>query len=287
MRYLLIILTLLLIQCSTEQSNTKSRDTIGTVVESYEDEMDLSTMPAIPPQTKEENPPENLHSEESIEAQIIKRGNLEFEVDSLKTAKANVDQLLESMNGYYENEQFHAYGNRNNYHLNIRIPNDQFDLFINLLEQGTGKLLNKNISAQDVTEEFVDLNIRLESNLAYLNQYKEILKKAKTIAEILEVQEKIRRISSEIESKKGRLKYLSNRVKYSTLNLQLTEKARIKNSGNNFVNRISRAFKNGFDAFLSFLVLLVNLWPFLLLILIIWFSRKRLALIFKRRKNKQ
>jgi len=39
----------------------------------------------------------------------------------------------------------------------------------------------KNISLTDVTEEYVDLNIRLENNLAYLNQYKEILKKAKTI----------------------------------------------------------------------------------------------------------
>ena len=123
----------------------------------------------------------------------------------------------------YEKEQYNSYGNRNSYSLLLRIPNTKFDSLVNLLEIGIGTLESKNLTSKDVTEEYTDLNIRLENSLAYVIQYKEILKKSKTVKEILEVQEKIRRIEEEIESKKGRIKYLDDKVKYSTLSIEVTE----------------------------------------------------------------
>jgi len=136
-------------------------------------------------------------------------------------------------------------------------------------------LKSKKVTAKDVTEEYVDLNIRLDNNLAYLNQYKEILRKASSVKEILEVQEKIRNIEEEIESKKGRLKYLDDKVKYSTLNLEITELITSEISNDlNFGRRISNAFNNGIQAFLSFVIGLVNLWPFIILLVLIYWGRK-------------
>ena len=73
-----------------------------------------------------------------------------------------------------------------------------------------GELKVKNISAKDVTEEYVDLKIRVGNKLAVLAQYKVILQKAISIEEILEVNEKIRRLEEEIESKKGRIRFLDD-----------------------------------------------------------------------------
>lgn len=219
---------------------------------------------------------------------IIRSGSMKFEVTDLEKTKAQIDTLLTSYKGYYENELFNAYGNRRNFHLRIRVPNAHFENLITNLEAGTGKLVSKDLSAQDVTTEYVDLNIRLENNLAYLEQYKAVLKKAKTIKEILEVKEKIRRIEEEIESKKGRLKYLDNKVSFSTLSLELTQLiSRQLSNQPSFFKRIANAFKNGIAGFLNFVIGLINFWPFILLCLLLFLMRKRVSRWFRRKLKKE
>jgi hypothetical protein len=238
------------------------------------------------PRTAEPPAPPNYSLDKG--SKIIKSGSMKFEVTKLEIAKTKVDTILKTCNGYYENEQFNSYGNRISYSLQLRIPNLKFDSLIAVIETGIGQLNSKNIKAKDVTEEYVDLNIRLENNLAYLTQYKEILRKAKSVKEILEVKEKIRRIEEEINSKKGRLKYLGGKVKYSTLHLELTEliKSEISNRPR-FTTRLNNAFNSGFQSFLSFLIGLISLWPFLILILVLILGRKPILnkLKFRRRNT--
>lgn len=234
-----------------------------------------------PPRTAEPPPPPEFSLEQG--SKVIKNGRLQFEVAALNKVKIQVDTLVRTYNAYYEQESYQDQYNRITYNLVIRIPNAKFDAFIRELEQGIGKLVSKNIDAQDVTEEYVDLKIRLDNNLAYLQQYQSILKKATSIKDVLEVQEKIRRIEEEIESKKGRLKFLDAKVNYSTIHLDISELL-----NQEFINqppffrRIGNAFTNGIHSFLDFLVFLVNLWPFVLLLLLIWLFRRRIGGIFRR-----
>jgi len=226
-----------------------------------------------PPRTGEPPAPPEFTLEKG--SKIIKNGSMKFEVSELEKSKNKVDTILQISKGYYENEQFNSYGNRISYSLQLRIPSSKFDTLISVIESGIGELKSKNIKAKDVTEEYVDLNIRLENNFAYLNQYKEILKKAKSVKEILEVQEKIRRIEEEINSKEGRLKYLDDKVKFSTLNLELTELiASNITKKPNFGTRLANAFNNGIQGFLSFIIGLVNLWPFVFLFVFLIVIRK-------------
>src|SRR5690606_13893776 len=112
-------------------------------------------------------------------------GNISFDVSDLEASKHRMDTLLGRFDAYYENEQYDASGNRISYALLIRVPNDKFDPLLTSLEKGFGKLTSKSINVDDVSEEYVDISIRLENNLQYLNQYKEILKQAKSIKDIL------------------------------------------------------------------------------------------------------
>jgi hypothetical protein len=213
---------------------------------------------------------------------------MKFEVIKLNEVKADIDSIVKTFGGYYENEKYNAYQNRISYNLIIRMPSEKFDSTIVELESGIGKLVNKKISAEDVTEEYVDLNIRLNNNLAYLKQYKAILAKAKTIKEILEVQKKIRRIEEEIESKKGRLKYLDNKTSFSTLNLEITELASGDFSNKpKFGNRIVNAFNNGIRHFGNFLVFLISIWPFILGIALLYYGRKPLLNRLRKFKRKK
>ncbi len=88
---------------------------------------------------------------------------------------------------------------------------------------GMEKILFKEIDARDVTDQFIDLETRLASKRNYLKRYNDLLAKAKTVKDILEIEEKIRGIEEEIESTTGRLKYLGDLVNYSTLDLVISE----------------------------------------------------------------
>jgi len=278
--FIILCLSFIIISCQHQQS--KENSSLGKYYPSEAGQADEEYMEMDPARTEEPNP-----SEYSLEkgSKMIKSGNMNFEVNQLENTKRKIDSLIRSVDAYYENEQYHAYGNRIAYSLQIRIPITKFDTIIEVLERGVGVLTSKNIRAQDVTEEYVDLNIRLDNNLQYLLQYQSILKRAKSIKEVLDVQEKIRRIEEEIDSKKGRLKYLDNQVNYSTLHLEISEliSGDIANKPK-FGRRVINAFNNGIQVFLSFIIALINFWPFLLLIGFLYFIRKPVLQRIKRRK---
>ena len=77
------------------------------------------------------------------------------------------------------------------------------------------------IYVKDVTEEYTDVVIRLKNKKEAEKRFLEILKQTKTIKEILDVEEHLREIREEIESKEGRLKFLNDQVSYSTINLSI------------------------------------------------------------------
>jgi len=288
MRYIIILLSLFLFtHCSKDEHSfgLSSAKTSMQKSKMSKEEAEMGRrmdMDQTAPQSIESPSPPRANQEVS---KIIKSGNLNFDVEDLSEAKKKVDQYLQSVDGYYEDESYSSSQYRNSHSLTIRVPSSHFDSLVYLLEYGTGKLESKNISAQDVSEEYVDLQIRLKNNLAYLDQYKEILKKAKTIKEILNVQERIRNLETEIESKKGRIQFLNNRVSYGTLHVQIYQKVEFLDDSRSFTSRIGKAFKNGYALFLSFLVTLVSLWPFIILLVGFTVFRKRIFALFKRTKS--
>jgi len=282
---IILLTTLLITSCSNGYQTTASDSNLGNSLALEEAIMIEDEMEMEAPRTAEPQEPPQFTLEKGTK--IIKNGYMNFEVTKLEQAKSKVDTLLNNIDGYYENEQYNSYGNRISYSLQLRIPNAQFDSIIYVIEYNVGEMKSKNITAKDVTEEYVDLNIRLENNLAYLTQYKEILRQAKSVKDILEVQEKIRKIEEEINSRKGRLKYLDDKVKYSTLNLELTEL--ITNTisyRQSFGRRLVNAFNNGVQGFLSFIVGLVNLWPFVIIVLLLFLGRRPIVNRLRRRRSK-
>jgi len=282
---IILLTTLLITSCSNGYQTTASDSNLGNSFALEEAIMIEDEMEMEAPRTAEPQEPPQFTLEKGTK--IIKNGYMNFEVTKLEQAKSKVDTLLNNIDGYYENEQYNSYGNRISYSLQLRIPNAQFDSIIYVIEYNVGEMKSKNITAKDVTEEYVDLNIRLENNLAYLTQYKEILRQAKSVKDILEVQEKIRKIEEEINSRKGRLKYLDDKVKYSTLNLELTEL--ITNTisyRQSFGRRLVNAFNNGVQGFLSFIVGLVNLWPFVIIVLLLFLGRRPIVNRLRRRRSK-
>ena len=78
-------------------------------------------------------------------------------------------------------------------------------------------------TGQDVTEQYTDLEAQLRNAKAQEEVYLEILKQAKTVEDILLVQDRLGNIRAVIEGLEGRIKYLENATSYSTITVSLQE----------------------------------------------------------------
>lgn len=215
---------------------------------------------------------------------IIKSGDMTIEVADIKTAQEKIQNFVKNNKAYIQNERFSNAETQTTLSMEIRIPNQNFDNLINSFSDEIGSISEKNIRVQDVTEEYTDVSIRLKNKLAYLEKYRDLLKRSASTKDLLEIQEKIRGLEEEIESSEGRLRYIDDQVNYSTLDLTLIrEKPRnTVTSKIGFGSRLIDSVANGWNIFVNFFLGVVSLWPFLFIIpFIIFFWRK-----WRKRKSK-
>lgn len=223
----------------------------------------------------------NQGSEATDKKKIIRDGHMTIKVKSAQAAKIRVDSLLIPFGAYYASENFNNNDREATFYLRLRIPAAAFDNFMACLEQGYGEILNKDIQARDVTDQFIDLETRLQNKRNYLGRYNSLLKEAKTVKDILQIQEEIRGLEEEIESTTGRLKYLSDQVDYSTLQLNLTEQKDFQfkpEERDRFGEKLKQALTKGWYGLVDIVIFLFKIWPLWLVLC--------LALIFLKRRSK-
>ncbi len=209
---------------------------------------------------------------------IIKDGRMGLKVTDLEKTKTRIDTLVRNFGGYYANENFSNTDWESSYNLKIRLPFSNFEKFIAVIESGIGEVQYKGIDARDVTDQFIDLETRLENKRNYLARYNDLLKQAKSVKEILEIEEKIRVLEEEIDSVTGRLKYLSDLVDYSTLDLTITKRKEFKYNPadrDRFAERLKQSLSKGWFGFVDFTLFLIRIWPVWIIVILLIFAWKR------------
>lgn len=230
---------------------------------------------------------DNVKNNDVVKKKIIKDGRLGIKVEELKKAKTDIDTLVKHIGAYYDKENLTNDDYSTQYDLKIRIPADKFELFISKIEKGENTVSYKEIEARDVTEEFIDLETRLTNKQKYMARYQELLKMAKSMKEILEIQEKIRGLEEEIESTTGRLKYMIDQVNYSTLELNVSQKKEFKYTPEyraSILEKLKQSFIGGWYSFVDFIFILLYNWAYLIifgLIIYKWLKYR------KNKKNKK
>jgi multidrug efflux pump subunit AcrB len=219
-----------------------------------------------------------IKNDKKIEKKIIKTANLSIEVEEYKESRKSLSALLKKYDAYIANEEEYNRDYQMSTSLVIRISSENFDTLLNEICGLAVHIDSKTINSKDVTEEFIDITARLKNKREVEQQYLEILKKAYTIKDILQVNEHLRVIREEIESKEGRLKYLSNQVSFSTINVNLYQQ--IEQAYVGFFSQLLDGFEGGWKGILMFIIGLAYMWPFLLFVafviwLIIRYRKKR------------
>lgn len=229
----------------------------------------------------QEAAPDSKKSKEIAERKLLKEGEVAFETDDPNKTIKKIYEAVKKHEGYIASEEESNEGGKISTSLSIRVPSEQFDNLVSDISRGVERFDRKNIDVKDVTEEFIDVEARLKTKKEVELRYIELLKQAKNVTEILETEKQIGVLRGEIESMEGRLKYLSDRVAYSTLQVKFYKK--IPNR-TRFGKEFGESFRNGWDNLMAFLILLTNLWPFMLIILGVVFS---VTIISRRNRKKR
>jgi hypothetical protein len=108
---------------------------------------------------------------------------------------------------------------RGDHHITIRVPSKAFRPALDKVET-LGDELHRQVNVRDVTEEFSDLEIRLQNARAVRARLEELLRQATTVEDALAVQKELERVTEEIERMLGRLKLLRELVAFSTITVR-------------------------------------------------------------------
>jgi hypothetical protein len=205
---------------------------------------------------------------------LIKTGNITFETKDIDVTRRIIIDLVNQNNGYVASDNQYKSDDRVSVTISIRIPADKFDSILDEIAKGVEKFDSKNIRISDVTEQFLDIEARLKTKKTLELKYLEILKRARTVREILDVERELGKLRSDIESTEGRLKYLQNQVSFSTLNITFYKQN--STSEASFIGKVSKAFKTGFENIKDFFLYMINIWPFIIILFLVFFYlRKR------------
>lgn len=212
----------------------------------------------------------------NLERKLIKEGYIEFETKNMADTRNQVLDVVKKFKGYISSDQEFTSPGRISNTMVIRIPAPSFDSALALIGKDVRKFDRKEVFIKDVTEEFLDVEARLNTKRELEQRYIELLKQAGKISEIMEIERELAQLRSDVESIEGRYKYLTNQVALSTLNITFYKTTPIYMS---FGNKMLEGIVKGWNNLMMFIVFLINLWPFLIIIAVLawWWAKRRNA----------
>jgi hypothetical protein len=150
---------------------------------------------------------------------IVYTGDVALTVDADAVART-IDSIVDAA----ESVGGHLAG-RTNDTVKVKVPSQRFREGLQKIEK-LGALTSSNISAEDVTAEFKDAEVRLENLKATRKRLEEFLSRAGTMADMLSVERELERVAKEMDVLTGRLRFLKEHTAFSLLTVRLTARAK-------------------------------------------------------------
>ena len=282
---LVIGICLLLIACSNDSGSSESADQSMDYDSSEakaespnlsnEMESEIASDESSDESNKEESNSSNA-KESAKDRKIVYTANLAIEVKDIQQSLNHIQTKVSDYGGYIVEstmdkgqEDDMASGS-----ITVRIPQDQFREFIQLVEDGSSKVIENSISGQDVTEEYVDLESRLKSKRVVEERLLSFMEKAEKTEDLLTISNDLATVQEEIEQVLGRMKYLDNRAELATLTIHIQENnvtlTTMNNQDLNTWEQTKQQFVKSINMLVSFFsslfVFLVGNLPVLLLL---------------------
>lgn len=181
------------------------------------------------------------------ERKLIRTGNVTLEVKTVSDAEEKISAWAKSLGGYITN----ANTWENGAGFTVRVPASRFDDA--MAQAGEfGRVTNRSVSSQDVSDNYYDLQSRLQTKYILRDKLTGYLNQAKDIKDLLEIERQLNSVLEDIDSTEGRFKRLSGQIDFSTIYINMQfERGKdeggiilpdVKNSWNEFVSTVIAFF---------------------------------------------
>lgn len=155
---------------------------------------------------------------------IIHTAHLEIQVKDFNKTQLNLEDKVKEYGGYivesnvYRESDEHIGG-----YMTVRIPEQHFQKFLTDTEEQAAEMLARNVSGQDVTEQYVDLESRLKSKRAVEERLLTFMTDAEKTEDLLKISKDLATVQEDIEVIVGKMNYLENQSAYSTIEISMHE----------------------------------------------------------------
>jgi len=151
------------------------------------------------------------------ERKIIRDASLTLEVKNEKRIPEvlrGVHAATEKLGGYVASESTHG--------IVIKVPSARIDDALGML--GTlAKIKTREVTARDVTSDYVDLRIRIDNARRLQERLKELLGQTQDVARILDIEKELARVTEELERFEGQMRLMNNQTTFATLTISVEE----------------------------------------------------------------
>ncbi len=226
MLFLIFFSSLILFGCSSGESIEQSSDSAGKSEISNKEAESAAESTEQDTDSVASSGEEAEGSEQStaVDRMVIYNAELDLRVKDFMKAQTALESKAAQYGGFivesssYRDDERQLSGT-----LVIRIPQKNFNQFLNDAEGTASKVDNRHVSGQDVTEEYVDLESRLRSKRVVEERLISFMEKAEKTEDLLKISQDLAGIQEEIEQLAGRINYLKNQTDYSTVTVSLYE----------------------------------------------------------------
>ena len=206
---------------------------------------------------------------------LVKTVELTAETEELDELLNAITARVNELGGYVENQRVYngsAYASHRSRSasLTIRIPAEKLDGFVDHVAQSSN-IVSRYAYIDDVTLTYVATENRVEALEAEHDQLLELMDKAETMSELLEVQARLTDVRYELENVTSQFNLLKNQVSYGTVHLSVDEVVEYTPvEEETFWQRISGGFVDSLkqigDGIVEFTVFVLANLPYILLI---------------------
>ncbi len=189
------------------------------------------------------------------ERKLIKTGSISLEVEQLASAEEAVLEWCQSFGGYVAS----SFNHETNAAFTVRIPAVHFDAAM-AAAGNLGRVRSRNVSTQDVSEQFYDLQTRLDTRKILRDRLQAYLTQAANMEDLLGIERELNSTLTEIESMEGRMRRLSNQIDYSTITVDLQLPYRTTDQGFQWPSldrNVRRFLSNVVDFFVDFVAIVL------------------------------
>lgn len=257
--------TLLIIICLIALGSCKNKNEVFHE-KMVSTELMQSLAPPPPP------PPNASKTQEPYTQKLIKKGELTISSNDIELTKKLIYRIVTECNGYVTNENLVKNDFFSYFEISLSIRASHFDNFLLLIDSSKIDVISRTFSVADISLKYIDDSTRLQNKKKLQKKYLDLLSKTNDIKNLLEIEDKLEEIQTDIEIKESQLKLLDKKIAYSefTIKIEKSTSNLSYEDSNKFMYKISKGIVQGWEGIKSVLVFLFTIWPLYVLIAIIF-----------------